>query len=74
MRRLDITAAPLTALGAATAALAACAAQLVDPGTLLELTRTLRHPQLYDARGIAMLELVLSDGTGPAHTDPTGEG
>ena len=41
---------------------------------LLELARTLRHPHLYYARGIAMLELVLADGTGPAYTDPTGEG
>ena len=41
---------------------------------LLELARTLRHPQLSYARGIAMLELVLSDGTGLAYTDPTGEG
>ena len=41
---------------------------------LLELARTLRHPQLYYARGIAMLELILADGTGPAYTDPTGEG
>jgi hypothetical protein len=29
---------------------------------------------IYYARGIAMLELVLADGTGPAYTDPTGEG
>jgi hypothetical protein len=42
--------------------------------TLLELARTLRHPHPYYARGIAMLELVLADGTGPAYTDPTGEG
>jgi hypothetical protein len=41
---------------------------------LLELAGTLRHPQPYYARGIAMLELVLADGTGPAYTDPTGEG
>ncbi len=41
---------------------------------VLELARTLRHPHLYSARGIAMLELVLADGTGPAYTDPTGEG
>ena len=41
---------------------------------VLALARTLRHPQLYYAHGIAMLELVLADGTGPAYTDPTGEG
>ncbi|MGZ6691671.1 MAG: hypothetical protein ACXVHQ_30000 [Solirubrobacteraceae bacterium] len=40
---------------------------------LLDLARTLRHPQLYYARGIAMLELILADGTGPAYTDPTRE-
>jgi hypothetical protein len=41
---------------------------------LLELARTLRHGQLQYARGIAMLELILADGTGPAYTDPTGDG
>jgi hypothetical protein len=41
---------------------------------LLELARTLRRPQLYYARGIAMLELVVADGAGPAYTDPTGDG
>lgn len=41
---------------------------------LLELARTLRHPQLDYARGIAMLELILADGTGPGYVDPTGEG
>ena len=41
---------------------------------LLELARTLRHGQLQYARGIAMLELILADGTGPAYTDPTGHG
>jgi hypothetical protein len=29
---------------------------------------------IYYARGIAMLQLVLADGTGSAYTDPTGEG
>jgi hypothetical protein len=29
---------------------------------------------IYYPRGIAMLELVPADGTGPAYTDPTGEG
>jgi len=41
---------------------------------LLELARTLRRSQPCYARGIAMLELVLADGTGPAYTDPTGDG
>jgi hypothetical protein len=41
---------------------------------LLDLARTLRRPQPYYARGIAMLELTLADGTGPAYTDPTGDG
>ena len=42
--------------------------------TLLKLARTLRHDQLHYARGIAMLELILAAGTGPAYTDPTGDG
>ena len=41
---------------------------------LLDLARTLRHGQLQYARGIAMLELILADGTGPAYTDRTGDG
>lgn len=41
---------------------------------LLDLARTLRDGQLQYARGIAMLELILADGTGPAYTDPTGNG
>jgi len=41
---------------------------------LLELARMLRNGQLHYARGIAMLALVLADGTGPAYTDPTGGG
>ena len=39
---------------------------------LIALARTLQDGQLTYARGIAMLELVLSDGTGPAYTDPSG--
>jgi len=41
---------------------------------LLELARTLRNSHVHYARGIAMLEQVLADGTGPAYTDPTGAG
>jgi hypothetical protein len=41
---------------------------------LLELAGTLRNGGLLYARGIAILELVLIDGTGPTYTDPHGEG
>jgi hypothetical protein len=41
---------------------------------LLDLAGTLRKGGLLYARGIAILELVLIDGTGPAYTDPRGEG
>jgi hypothetical protein len=40
---------------------------------LLELARALRREQPAYARGIAMLHMVRSDGTGPAYTDPSGE-
>ena len=40
---------------------------------LLDLARALRREQPTYARGIAMLHMVLSDGTGPAYTDPSGE-
>lgn len=40
---------------------------------LLDLAGTLRKGGLLYARGIAILELVLIDGTGPAYTDPRGE-
>ncbi len=40
---------------------------------LLELAATLRKGGLLYARGIAILELVLIDGTGPAYTDARGE-
>lgn len=42
--------------------------------TLLDLAATLRKGGLLYARGIAILELVLIDGTGPTYTDPRGEG
>ncbi len=41
---------------------------------MLELSATLRTSGLLYARGIAILELVLIDGTGPAYTDARGEG
>jgi hypothetical protein len=41
---------------------------------LLELAGRLRSGGLLYARGIAMLELVLIDGTGPTYTDARGEG
>jgi hypothetical protein len=41
---------------------------------LFDLARMLGHDGTYYAHGIAMLELVLSDGMGPAYTDPSGEG
>ncbi len=41
---------------------------------LLGLAATLRRGGLLYARGIAILELVLIDGTGPAYTDARGEG
>jgi hypothetical protein len=41
---------------------------------MLRLASVLRGGGLLYARGIALLELVLIDGTGPAYTDPRGEG
>jgi hypothetical protein len=41
---------------------------------VLDLAATLRRGTLLYARGIAILELVLIDGTGPAFTDARGEG
>jgi hypothetical protein len=41
---------------------------------MLRLAATLRHDGPVYARGIAVLELILIDGTGPAYTDPRGEG
>ena len=41
--------------------------------SLIALARTLRREQLSYAHGIAMLELILWDGTGPGYTDPSGE-
>ncbi len=41
---------------------------------LLELAGALRKGGLLYARGIAILELVLIDGTGPTYTDARGEG
>jgi hypothetical protein len=41
---------------------------------LMELAGTLRQGGLLYARGIAILELVLIDGSGPAYRDARGEG
>lgn len=41
---------------------------------MLRLAATLRHDGPLYARAIACLELILIDGTGPAYTDPRGEG
>lgn len=41
---------------------------------LIQLAATLRRGGLLYARGIAILELVLIEGTGPAYTDARGEG
>ena len=49
-------------------------AMQVNRFTLLHLAATLRTGGLLYARGIAILELVLIDGTGPAYTDARGEG
>lgn len=40
---------------------------------MLRLAARLRRDELLYARGIALLELILIDGTGPAYTDPRGE-
>jgi hypothetical protein len=40
---------------------------------MLRLASVLRHGGLLYARGIARLELILIDGTGPAYTDPRGD-
>jgi hypothetical protein len=40
---------------------------------LLRLAATLRHGGPLYARGIALLELIVIDGTGPAYTDSRGE-
>lgn len=41
---------------------------------LMELAATLRQAGLLYARGLAILELVLIDGSGPAYRDARGEG
>jgi hypothetical protein len=41
---------------------------------ILRLAATLRQGGRLNVRGIAVLELILIDGTGPAYTDPRGEG
>jgi hypothetical protein len=41
---------------------------------LIELALMLRHGGPLYAPGVALLELVLRDGTGPAYSDPSGQG
>jgi hypothetical protein len=62
--------APLTRFGA----MPRRRAMRANRFTLLDLAATLRKGGLLYARGIAILELVLIDGTGPAYTDARGEG
>ncbi|MGA9858288.1 MAG: hypothetical protein WBQ18_10535 [Solirubrobacteraceae bacterium] len=49
-------------------------AMLANRDDLLGLADRLRRGGALYAQGIAMLELVLIDGTGPAYTDSRGEG
>jgi hypothetical protein len=49
-------------------------AVLANRTELMELAATLRQGGLLYARGIAILELVLIDGSGPAYSDARGEG
>ena len=49
-------------------------AVLANRAELMELATTLRRGGLLYARGIAILELVLIDGSGPAYRDARGEG
>jgi hypothetical protein len=46
----------------------------VNRPQLIDLAGQLRKGRLLYARGIAILELVVIDGTGPAYTDARGEG
>jgi hypothetical protein len=50
------------------------AAVVANRRDLMELAGTLRRGGLLYARGIAILELVLIDGSGPAYSDTRGEG
>jgi hypothetical protein len=49
-------------------------AVLANRADLLDLAGVLRRGGALYAQGVAMLELVLIDGTGPAYTDGRGEG
>jgi hypothetical protein len=49
------------------------AAVLGNRSELLELAGTLRNDGPLYARGVAMLNVVLTDGTGPAYTDRRGD-
>jgi hypothetical protein len=71
LEHLALTAdAPLTLFGA----MPRRRAMQANRWRLLALASTLRKSGLLYARGIAILELVLIDGTGPAYTDAHGEG
>ncbi|MGH2916950.1 MAG: hypothetical protein ACRDMX_18385 [Solirubrobacteraceae bacterium] len=71
LERLALSAdRPLSAF--ATAPLRSAVAPNRD--ALLETADALRRPGPLYARGIAMLELILIDGSGPAYTDARGEG
>jgi hypothetical protein len=49
------------------------AAMLANRSELLEIADILRRDRPLYARGVAMLELILTDGAGPAYTDRRGE-
>ena len=49
------------------------AAILGNRSELLELAAMLRRDRPLYARGVAMLNVILTDGTGPAYTDPSGD-
>jgi hypothetical protein len=71
LEHLALTAdAPLNRFGAVPCRRAVSANRFA----LLDLAATLRKGGLLYARGIAILELVLIDGNGPAYTDARGEG
>ena len=49
------------------------AAILGNRSELLELAAMLRRDRPLYARGVAMLNVILTDGTGSAYTDPSGD-
>ncbi|MGH2877367.1 MAG: hypothetical protein ACRDNJ_15410 [Solirubrobacteraceae bacterium] len=71
LERFALSAAgPLPPLGAAPLR----GAVAPNRDAILELADRLRRSGLLYARGIAALELILIDGSGPAYSDPRGEG